>query len=53
MKKKQDPPLSFRVNEEDQAVLDYLCGRLGLKMPQVVKLAIRRLQEQEKRAEKK
>jgi hypothetical protein len=52
MKKKQDPPLTFRVNEKDRAVLDYLCDRLGLKMPQVVKLAIRRMQEQEKQATK-
>lgn len=43
----------MRVNAEDIEILDYLQARLGLKRPQVIKLAIRRLQEQEQRAEKK
>lgn len=53
MESKQDSPFSMRVNAEDIEVLDYLQERLGLKRPQVFKLAIRRLQEQEKRAENK
>jgi hypothetical protein len=50
MKKKQDPPMTFRVSEEDQAILESLCSRLGLLRPQVIKLAIRRLQQQEQAA---
>lgn len=44
--------MSFRANEEDLAVLAYLQSRLGLTRPQVIKLAIRRLKQQEERAEK-
>jgi phage-related holin len=50
--KQASEPISFRVNEEDRAILDYLQGRLGLKIPQVIKLAIRRLEEQERRRAK-
>jgi hypothetical protein len=53
MKKKPEQPYSLRINEEDRAILDYLQGRLGLKTAQVIRLALRRLQEQEKRADKK
>ena len=50
---KREPPLSFRVNDEDKEVLTYLQQRLGLTRPQVVKLAIRRLRDEELRRQKK
>jgi hypothetical protein len=53
MEKEKTPPRSFRANEQDQAIFTYLQKRLGLEFPQIIRLAIRRLYEQEKRVEKK
>jgi hypothetical protein len=50
---KQEPPISFRVNDEDKEVLVYLQRKLGLKLPQIIKLAIRRLRDEELRRDKK
>ena len=53
MKDARESPISFRANEADKEIMAYLQERLGLKMPQVFRVAIRRLYEQEKRAEGK
>ena len=50
---KQDPPMSLRVNDEDKEILAFLQQRLGLKIPQVIKLAIRRLRDEEVRRQQK
>lgn len=50
---KRESPLCFRANEEDKEILSDLQKRLGLKMPQVLKLAIRRLRADELRRGKK
>jgi hypothetical protein len=50
---KQEPPLCFRANEEDKSILEYLKKRMGLSMAQVIKIAIRRLRDSEKRLEKR
>jgi hypothetical protein len=49
---RKDYPLSFRVNDADLAIIDYLKTRLGLGKSQVIKLALRRLMQWEKRREK-
>lgn len=43
-----DQPTSQRLTQEDLAILALLQGKLGLKRAQVIKLAIRKLAEQEK-----
>jgi hypothetical protein len=53
MRTPQDPPRSFRANEEDSAILAFLQERLGLNFAGVIKLAIRRLYELEKGPRKK
>jgi hypothetical protein len=51
---KQEPPLCFRANEEDKSILEYLKNRLGVSsIAQVIKIAIRRLRDSEKRLEKR
>jgi hypothetical protein len=51
---KQEPPLSFRANEEDKSILEYLQNRLGVSsIAQVIKIAIRRLRDSEKRLERR
>lgn len=50
--KKQASPLGFRPSPQDMAILAYLKKRLGFGFSQIVKLAIRRLHEQEKHLEK-
>jgi hypothetical protein len=50
---KQEPPLCFRANEEDKGILEYLKKRMGVSMAQVIKIAIRRLRDSEKRLEKR
>jgi hypothetical protein len=49
---KQESPLSFRPSAQDSAILAYLKDKLGLGFSQIVKMAIRKLYEQEKRREK-
>jgi hypothetical protein len=50
---KQESPLCFRANEEDREILEYLKRRLGANMTQIIKIAIRRLRDSEKRLEKR
>ena len=50
---KQESPLCFRANEEDREILEYLIRRLGANMTQIIKIAIRRLRDSEKRLEKR
>jgi hypothetical protein len=45
-------PFSFRANDEDMEILVYLKKKLGVGLSQIVKMAIRKLYEQEKRREK-
>jgi hypothetical protein len=49
---KREPPLSFRPNAQDSTILAYLKDKLGVGFSQIVKMAIRKLYEQEKRREK-
>ena len=47
-----DHPLSIRVNDEDKDRLDYLKQRLGMKPTAIIRLALRRLYDFEKKLEK-
>jgi hypothetical protein len=50
---KQEPPLCFRATEEDKSILHYLQERLGVtSIAQVIKIAIRRLRDSERRRER-
>ena len=48
---KQSNPYSIRFNEDDNRMLAFLTERLGLKVPQVLRLALRRLYQTEKKKE--
>ena len=45
-------PHSFRLSDEDQEMLAYLRERLGMKSSPVLRLALRRLYQAEKKLEK-
>lgn len=49
---KKDNPLSIRVNDEDLAIIEYLKKKLGMGVTAVIRLALRRLRDQEKRLDK-
>lgn len=41
-------PVSLRINTDTRALIDYLIGRTGLKEAQVIRLALARLEQQER-----
>lgn len=41
-------PVSIRINPDTRAQLDFLIERTGLKEPQIIRLAIKRLEELER-----
>lgn len=43
-------PVSIRINPDTRAQLDFLIERTGLKEPQIIRLAIKRLEELERLA---
>jgi hypothetical protein len=50
--KRQDHAMSLRINDEDKEILGYLKERLGMGPTQVIRLALRRLFQSEKKLEK-
>jgi predicted DNA-binding protein len=48
MKTKPPGPVSLRINAETRAVLDYLIERTGLKDAQIIRLAIKQMEERER-----
>jgi hypothetical protein len=43
-------PISFRPTEEDQKILEWLNKKLGVGVSQIIRIAIRLLQQKEKRS---
>lgn len=52
-KKSWEQPVVFRPSEEDRAMLDWLAERLYLKPAQVIRQAVKRLYDAEKRRRKR
>ena len=48
MKTKPQKPVSLRIDAATRALLDYLIESTGLKEAQVIRLAIKRLEEKER-----
>ncbi len=48
MKTKSEKPVSLRINSETRAQLDYLTERTGLRQAQVIRVAIKLLEEKER-----
>lgn len=49
---KMQYPTSFRWNEDDHKMIEYLMERLGMKSTQVLRLALRRLYQAEKKLDR-
>jgi predicted DNA-binding protein len=41
-------PVSLRINPETRALLDYLIERTGLKEAQIIRMAIKQMEERER-----
>jgi hypothetical protein len=50
--KSKDYPMSIRVNDEDLGIIAFLKEKLGLSATAVIRLALRRLRDSEKRLDK-
>jgi hypothetical protein len=50
---KRENPICFRPTEDDLGIIDYLKKRLGASVSDIIKIALRRLRDEEKRREKR
>jgi len=51
--KKLDPAMAFRASEEDRKIISDLMKRLGQSASGIIRLALRRLYEEENRRSKR
>jgi hypothetical protein len=50
--KRGDHAMSIRVNDEDVEIIEYLKQKLGMGVTAVIRLALRRLRDHEKRLDR-